>query len=330
MKRRAASTIAAAAVTIVLSALAVRNVHLAGLEAMLAGVLWRWIAVIALLSLLDLAIRAKRWQVLLSRSGARPKALELFKLEAIGLAVNNVLFLRLGELARAFLAARDLDIAAATALASVAVERALDIAALLFFFILASFWQPQFVPSSAQRIALLALAAAVAALAALAAAEGSLRAGGWCETALRRWPKAHRLIVQLADGAAVLRSARQAAAAVALSLALWGADALIYWAGALALGLGAAIDYPRSVLVLSWAGAGAALPAAPGGFGTLEAMVKTIVVAFGVSPDAALAYALFCHMAMYIIVTVLGLVFLYQVGLSLGELRAALGRKERA
>ena len=45
-------------------------------------------------------IRAWRWRILLSRSGARPRARELFKLEAIGLSINNVIPFRAGEVAR--------------------------------------------------------------------------------------------------------------------------------------------------------------------------------------------------------------------------------------
>ena len=330
MNRKAASALAAAGITAALMALALRNVRLAELWAVLSGARWRWLPVMAAIGAVDLGIRAVRWRILLSRSGAKTGFFQLYRLVTIGLAVNNVLFMRLGEVARAFLAARELEVPMATALASVAVERALDVAALLSLFAFASAGVPELVPAAYRRLGLLALAGALGALVALAAAEGPLEPGGWAEARLRRWPRVHALVVQLAAGAAVLRSPAAAGKAAALSLALWSVDALMYWAGARALELGWAVSYARSILVLSWAGAGSALPAAPGGFGTFEAAVKGILVNFGVPPHAALGYAFFTHMVMYLFVTGLGLAFLYQVGLSLGELRSALSRKERA
>jgi uncharacterized protein (TIRG00374 family) len=330
VSRKTLSAILAGAVTLALMALALRNVKLGELWIVLAGARWRWLPMMAAISLLDLLIRALRWRILLSRSGVDAPAKELFKLEAIGLAVNNVLFMRLGELARAFLAARELDLPMATALASVAVERALDVAALLTLFAFASAGAPQIVPPYVRRIGLLTLLASLVALAVLAVSESALEPGGWAEKRLRPWPKLHQLLAQLAAGAAVLRSPAAAAQAAALSVGLWGIDALMFWAGARALDLGWAVDYSRSILVLSWAGAGSALPAAPGSFGTFEAAVKGILVAFGVPPNAAFGYAFFNHMTMYIFVTVIGLALLYRVGLSLGELQTALAKRGSA
>lgn len=326
MNRKNLSAAGALGLTAVFLVLALRNVRLSELWEVLSGALWRWIPAMAAVSLLDLAVRALRWRILLSRA-AKPSVFLLFRLEAIGLSVNNVLFLRLGELARAFLAGRELGIPLATALSSVAVERALDVAALLSLFCAAAAAYPALVPAPLLRAALMLLAGVIAALVLLALAEGPLEPGGLWERRLRSWPRLHDLVSQLAAGAAVLRDARAGTQVALLSLALWGADAWLYWAGARALGLGWAVDYPRSILILSWAGAGAALPAAPGAFGTFEAMVKSILVSFGASAHQALGYAVFNHMVMYTVVTGLGLVFLYRVGLSLGELRAALERR---
>jgi uncharacterized membrane protein YbhN (UPF0104 family) len=307
--------------------LAVRNVSLVALRRALAGASWGWLIPMGAIVFLDLLVRAARWRVLLSRARPDAPVLELARLEAIGLGINNVLFLRLGELARAGLAARRLGMSAAASLASVVVERALDVAALLTIFLIASGMETGFAPSAMRRLAGLVLAAAVAALAALAFAESSVEKGGIAERALRRWPKAHALVAQLALGAAVLRRPGAAARAAAWSLALWSVDAGVYWAGARALGLGGIMNYPRAVLALSWAGASSALPAAPGAIGTFEAVVKSIVVQFGATPDQAFAYALVCHMVMYLLVTLAGLAFLYRVGVSLADLRGETARR---
>jgi uncharacterized membrane protein YbhN (UPF0104 family) len=127
-------------------------------------------------------------------------------------------------------------------------------------------------------------------------------------------------VTQLALGAAVLRRPTAALQAAALSLALWSVDGALYWMGARALSLGAYMDYPRAVLTLSWAGASSAIPAAPGAIGSFEAAVSSIVTRFGAAPESAFAYALVCHMVMYLLVTGAGVACLSALGLSFSEL----------
>ena len=328
MKRKHALTVALGlAGTAFFLWLALRNVKLADFLRALQSASWGWLVPMAAIVFLDLFVRAARWRVLLSR--ARPDAplLELARLEAIGLGVNNVLFLRLGELVRGVLAARRLKMSAFAALASVVVERALDVAALLTIFLIASGVERGFAPPRLRLAAEILLGGAIGALAVLAFAETALAENGFLERALRRWPKVHSLVEQLSLGAAVLRDPAAALQAAAWSLALWSVDAGLYWVGARALGLGSIMNYPRAVLTLSWAGASSALPAAPGAIGTFEAIVKSIVVQFGATPDQAFAYALVTHMVMYLLVTVTGLILLYRIGLSLTELRSEVEKR---
>lgn len=320
-RRKMLSAVVAFGITGFFLWLALRKVEFAALGEALKSARLAWLIPITAIVYIDLLVRAVRWRVLLSRARALPAPVwELYKLEAIGLAVNNVLLLRLGELARAGLAARRLGIPAAASLASVAVERALDVAALLTIFVLATRLAPGIAPVQVVRGALVLLAGAIGALIVLAAAEKSLAPGGAFELVLRRWPRIHRLVEQLALGAAVLRSPAAAATAAVLSLLLWSVDAALYWASAHALGLGGVMDYPRAVLALSWAGAVSAIPAAPGSIGTFEAVVASIMRTFGAVPEAALAYALLTHMIMYLLVTVTGLAFLSREGVSLAQL----------
>jgi len=328
-RKKILSGVVAFAITGFFLWLALRKVEFAALGAALKSARIGWLLPMFVIVYLDLFVRALRWRVLLSRTRAEPAPVwDLLKLSAIGLAVNNVLLLRLGELARAGLAARRLGIPAAAALASVAVERALDVAALLTIFVLAARWAPGIAPAAVVHGAMLLLAGAIGALVVLAVAESSLAPGGLIERALRRWPKVHRLLEQLALGAAVLRSPAAAAQAAALSLALWSVDAALYWSGAYALGLGGLMDYPRAVLTLSWAGASSAIPAAPGAIGTFEAVVASILEKFGAEPGMALAYALLTHMIMYLLVTVTGLVFLSREGTSLAQLSEEVEREK--
>jgi len=320
--KRKLSAALAVGVTLFFLWLALRKVEFAALGRALAAARWEWLAPMTAIMCLDLFVRGACWRVLLSRARAEPAPVwTLVKLSAVGLAVNNVLFLRLGELARAALAARRLGVPVLAALASVAIERALDVSALLTIFLLAAKAAPGIVPDKALLAGSFLLAAVIGALIVLAAAETSLAEGGFLERQLRRWPKLHDLVEQLALGAAVLRSPAAAAQAAGLSLLLWTVDAALYWAAARAMGLGELMNYPRAVLTLSWAGASSAIPAAPGAIGTFEAVVASILFKFGATPEGALAYALVTHMIMFLFVTAVGLVFLSREGVSLAELR---------
>ena len=325
-RRKVLSVAVALGFTGVFLALALHNVEYAQLGRALAGARWRWLpGIVLIIVVADIGLRALRWRILLSQAVRAPVG-ELYRLSVIGLAVNNLLFARLGELLRAVLAAERLRVPLATTLASVVVERILDVAALLTLFVAASALLPEFVDPQLRRAALALLAVVVAALVFLVLAQRSLEPGGFVERRLRSSRRLHEVMSHLALGAAVLRRPRALVPVVALSLGLWSVDAAVYWLGAYAMGLQGWIDYPKSILVLSWAGAGAALPAAPGGIGTFESLVKSIVVRLGAAPPEALAYAMFLHMCGFILVTALGLIFLYRVGLSLGGIKDFLRR----
>ncbi len=322
--RRHLSMAAALCVTLAFLALALRHVQIAKLLDIFSQARWPWVAVMCLLSLVDLAVRAWRWKLLLHDAAPKAPAGLLFRLEAVGIALNNILFLRLGEFARAYMAGRELGVPVLAALSSVGVERALDLAALLSLFCWVGATSSDFSYPQLLRAGAILLILTVGGLVFLAAAGKPLKPGGSWHQKLSRWPKIQDLASQMALGASVLRQPAAAAAAAAGSLGLWLIDASFYWAGARALRLGSVLGFKRSVLVLAWSGAGTALPAAPGAFGTFEDFVKSLLMNFKVSAQKAFAYAFFNHMVAYIFVTLLGLAFLYHEGLTLTEIKGAL------
>jgi uncharacterized protein (TIRG00374 family) len=313
-------------VTVIFLAVALRNVPLSLTWQTLETAQWRWVGVMAIVAFLDVIIRALRWRMLLKPAAEVPTAL-LFRWEAVGMAVNNILFFRLGEFARAFLAAEELDISFMTALSSIVIERAFDIAALLAFFCAAGYLTPGLAPTTILRLALAALAVGLIGLWVLAWAENLTDKSAAYRRFLERFPRLGPLVDHAALGAKALKSPVSAFGVVSASAILWAVDTVGYWACARALGLGGVMDYARSVLVISWGGAAASLPAAPGSFGTLEASIKQALLGLGVSPDKALAYAVLNHMVSYVIVTVLGLAFIYREGLAIGEISEKFGRR---
>lgn len=301
------------------------------------GLLWeslktmrlKWLPAIVAIPLLDISLRALRWKWLLPPE-AKTKWADLFQILCIGLALNNILPLRLGELARAYLSRQKGKISFWTALATIFVERVLDSLVILGLFLAAaSFWTltPQLdqlhqVGKILFVVLLLALVAVIFMPSLGWGLDPSAPSQGFDPVKSFR-----KLLRQFRLGAAALKSPARLAAVSALSLLAWLVNASIFLFTAKAMGL-ASVSYPHSLALLASAGASTMLPAAPGYFGTMELIVSQVLRQMvEVSPELALSLAGVSHLGSYLPVTLLGIFFLYHTGHSLREIQKEVGEK---
>jgi uncharacterized membrane protein YbhN (UPF0104 family) len=109
--------------------LACRQVNLHAL----AGILWNVkpgpLLLVCLTVSTELAIRGIKWSLLLAPAG-KARVWDVLRIEAAGLALNNVLPLRLGDVVRGTFAADFLKINIVTVFSTILAEKALDLAAL--------------------------------------------------------------------------------------------------------------------------------------------------------------------------------------------------------
>jgi uncharacterized protein (TIRG00374 family) len=290
--------------------LALRQVKLADLASAIAKARPAPTAVMAVLILIDPLVRGARWRLLLPK-GKETTTLRLFQLEAIGLAINNVLPFRLGELARGYLAARELGIPIVTALASIVVERLFDMLTLLALLLFAGDWG-----ASAPAVHAWAQRAFVGALLAAAALIWLERQG---KLSFPRQPKLTRFIEQVSLGAKALAHLPSFAGVVVLSALLWGLGAGQFLAAGAGLGV-SAMTYPLAVMTVGATAASTALPAVPGYIGAWEFAAKSVLVRAGAEEASALGLAWLLHMSQLVLGTGLGLFFLYQRGHSLSTI----------
>lgn len=283
-----------------------------------------WLPLLAVIPLADLWFRAARWRLLL-RPACETDVWTLYKLEGIGLAINNLLFLRMGEVARGVICGRRLGIPVPTALATIVVERMCDSAALLVIFLASAAMLPELFPAKVRLGAAACVAGLLAFLAVLSALaprlEGEL-------SRLDGYPRAQRFVRDVAKGSRALRSFGTAWRVVALSMGLWIMQTFTYWAAARAMGFEPSLSVLRSMAVLGVAAAGVAIPALPGGIGNFEAAIKLILVHFGYPQALAVSYGTFIHAGFYLIVTVVGVAFLYTLGQTFSGLRQAVEKQE--
>ncbi|MBI4348750.1 MAG: flippase-like domain-containing protein [Elusimicrobia bacterium] len=328
MIKKYLSAVLSVAVTVFFLWLALRKVSFSEVQHAASRMDLRYLAPMLAVVVFDLLVRALRWRILLAGAPAsdaraeKPRVWVLFQLEAIGLALNNILLFRLGEFTRAYLAGVELKVSGFYALATVFVERALDMIALLSLFIVAAGMFPETVPAAMRAGAIVAVVGLACGLVFVSALDRAFEGGGaaWVD---RLPEKASSLLRKAALGSRALRDPLALLAAVLLSLTLWMVDAGVYFLLARAMGLERVIGYGRSLVILSTAAAASALPAAPGSFGTFEKFVQDVLVSWSVSEGVALAYAGIVHLMFYLVVTFLGIAFLYRLGHTFGSLTQA-------
>lgn len=319
------SAVAALGVSGFLFYFAMRGVRVSEIREVLSGANIRWLPMLLVMPVLDLWIRAVRWRRLLYPVAAA-RVGTLFQLEAVGLALNNLLFLRVGEVARVFIAGKELGVPFVSVLASIVVERLCDTTALLTLFALSSLVLGPVVDPRLRAAALAAAAGGMILLGLLAAAD---RAGedAWWARRLRKYPRVRLRALEVTAGSRALRSVSGACEIAILSLSLWVCDAGTFWAAGHVLGLDPSLSYLYAISVVASAAAASALPAMPGAFGNFEAAVQYVLMRFGYSKQLAISFAVISHLSMYIVVTVTGVVSLFALGYTVANLRDSMRRK---
>ncbi len=282
------------------------------------------------LVVVGLWLRALRWRVLL---GGRLSVRHSFHILNVSYFVNGVLPLRVGELARAALAARlPTPVPLFTALSTIVVERLLDTVAVFVLIGLTLAMLPTGLEIGVMGAVLgvgtvIGLGMLLVLAARPAWAHRALEAAGRALPLLRS-PRLHAWLDHVLDGITPLADPRTAALAL-----LWTALA---WATSVLAGytlLYAIFDRPTwaaSLAMIALASFAIAVPAVPGNLGPFEAAVvfglaSTNLVATPTDPSAV-AFALLLHAEGVLVYIVLGLVGLWAEGVSLGELVRATRR----
>jgi len=315
--RKTLFIIAGFALSLLLLFFAVRKIDPAAVLAVYSRPKLAEMAVVVAIILFTLFMRGLRWKLLLSPCAAA-SAMTMMKLETIGMALNNVLPLRLGEIGRATIGVSLTGVPFLTLLSTILVERVLDTITLGVIFAVALKLGAAGKLAAYGHIVWAMVAAVVVALAALIFLEEMLERSSALRNFLARMPKADKLARQVAMGAQALRNWKLAAAIIALGIPLWLSDALGYFWAARIIGLEPALAFGQGMVLLCAAAVSVALPSMPGYFGAFELALQQVLVGWGADPQAAFTYATFVHLNGYIAITLLGIIFLYGAGHSLG------------
>jgi uncharacterized protein (TIRG00374 family) len=295
--------------------LAVRHIDWREVRAIIASVEVSWIALAVGLQGVNLLLRGRRWrELLLFAAPARPGSV----LDAllVGYAVNSALPARLGELFRADRLARTTRASRSTALASIIVERLLDlvtaVSLLLAGLLLAGS------ATSAARHAVIVGAVLVLAVAGLLSVMAWRFAPGMGETLvsrlvhrLRRGNDIASLLGPMADDfasfARVLHSRRFLVAA-AMTLPIWAIETGAIWSICRAVRVELGID--GLLYLMGGASLSTVLPAAPGFIGSYQYAYVLIFGQFGLGAASAVVAATAAQVFLIGTYTIVGLALL--------------------
>ena len=278
-------------------------------------------------------LRAIRWRLILRDAAGGAFALKpLWHATAIGFMANNLLPVRAGEFARAYVAQQALPVRFTTALASVGVERVFD--GLMLVGLLAVALVAPSLPRDATvgGRSLTGLAQGGAALFGVVLVLALLvvhRPAPWL-TLLRRG--AHAVLpARVADrlmhaaaglvaGLAVLKHPGRFLGVAGWSLVLWLVNAASFAVCFRAFGF--PVPPEGALLLQGVIGFGVALPSSPGFVGVFEAATRATLAIYGIDATRAVSYAVGYHVSTFIPITLLGLYSLSRMRLHLAELRA--------
>ena len=312
------SIIAGFLVGAVLLYFAFRNIDLKNLAAIYGRADSFFIIPFVITMLLELLCRAVRWRLLLNPA-KQVRLWDAFRLEAAGLALSNILPLRLGEIARGTFGGRIFAIPMLTVFSTILVERALDVVVLLFMFAGAAYFggiTGGFMKYD--EMLWLLLAGVAASLGALIFSD-EIIAHAWFSGFFAGYPRLRGVFERVAMGVKGFHSFKSGVLIMLFAALQWSMDALnCYWIGR-AFNLEGTINAARSVALIFTGAVAASVPGMPGYFGNYEYAVMRVLASWGVAKDIGFAYASYMHVLGYILITLIGVFFVYQMGNSLGR-----------
>jgi hypothetical protein len=271
------------------------------------------IAIAVAFAWIEIAVRAWRWRFLLSSLG-KVDLDQAFAYTCIGYFANTLLPMRLGDVARAYLAASALRLSRLATLGSIVTERLADgvtILAIAAGLGLVVTGAPAMAPAEVWVLLAVAVAVILLALTALVSRR-RLAVEALIPGRIRQFG------AKLLRGAEAARSPRGLTAVVGSTLVAYASAvaAMVAIAGSVGLHL----TLTQAAFAMAWIGLSTAIPAAPGSVGTYEFVGVSVLTMLGQDPATALAAVVLLHVIGTLPVALVGLVMTWALHLRVWRL----------
>ena len=312
--------------------LSMKDVHVAEVMAALRGANGLGFVMVMAITLLGFWLRAFRWRYFIEAGRPLSQA-SLFSATMIGFMANNVLPFRLGEFIRPWALARRERLPKTTLLATVVVERTVDMLTLLGIFGVTMVIHPIAESTDAGRLVqwgarvLVALCVALT-LFVIAVERNRALAKSVVRFVTSPLPgdgreRAARMLEHFLEGLGSFRDLGRLSVVFAISFAMFLCFA---WALAVSLwSLGITLPWYAGLVLLVITAIGIMVPAAPGYIGTLNIACTAGLALFGVGKAQSVPFSWFYFFSQWLPITAVGLIYLNREGLSLRSLGSAGG-----
>jgi hypothetical protein len=303
-----------------------RDIHPSKLASELAGIDWRWVALAMICYVLSYVVQAVRWQFLLEPVG-KISLVEATQAIFAGLFTNEVLPMRPGELARAYLASRWMSAPFVAILPSIILERLFDGVWIAMSVGLTAIVAP--LPEDLIEAGK-TFGAAIAMLVALFIYLVLRRPRPRRENrAILKWKPLRAIaasFTQLSDGLREAGRTKEFYLAFALSLLFLALQTLTFWL--IMLGYGLRLSLWVGVAVYVIVNLGTALPNTPGNIGSYQFFTVLGLTMFGVEKTTATGFSLVVFTLVSLPLLIIGFLALSRSGMSLAAIRDELRRPE--
>jgi glycosyltransferase 2 family protein len=298
---------------------------------------YQYILLCGLLLVLALFPRALRWRVLLDDALPFHRA---FSIINVAFLVNGILPLRIGEVARVYLATRaDETIPMMKSASTVITERLLDLFAIVIMALIALSAAP--LPDQVGTTALILGPLAIVGFSVLVLmARWRTLTEQLILTIVERIPMLQRLPVQslaahFLDGLTPITRPGSLAAAVGLTALSWATSASAGYV--LMFAFYDVASWTTTLLYIASAAFAIALPAVPGNLGTYELSILAALDATGYSiytgsgqlVSAAVSFAVMVHLINFLVHTITGIIGLEHEGISIKQLTEAVTQMQQ-
>jgi len=298
---------------------------------------WEYLPIAAFLGLMVFPVKAYRWRVILGE-GTRASLATLFSAIMIGFMVNCILS-RIGEVVRAVVLEAKGEMRTSAALASIALERIFDMVVVLLFLIVSLLWlRPEAMGEGARALSRLRIAGVLGGLA-LAAGVAFVvllrlrpRSGLRIARAASSWLPARvrghveKFLASFLKGLNALKSGRQVAGIMALSLLHWSFQVLFFLVVGFCFG-DLHITVPGAMLIFAVSALGVGALPTPGYLGVFTGTIEAAGAIMGLPKSLMFSYAWVSWGGNIPLIIAIGLACMWLQGLSAGKLRARTARR---
>jgi uncharacterized protein (TIRG00374 family) len=327
--KRALTLAAGTLLSVVLLAAAVWRINWRELLGAALSADLRLLAAAALVRFLVFPLRAMRWGMVLAPTGWRGGWRPLFSPLMIGFFTNYLFPVKTGELLRAYLLKKKEDISASGALATIAVEKILDLGMLLALLAIPFLTLP--LPGWITGVGVTSLICLLGALVLgyllfgnperMEALLGRLRAAG-----VRVPQRASRWVESIELGFGMLRRGHLLAGGLAVSALIWAGTVLVF--GLLGDAMGLSLPLAGYVLLVVVFNLSTIVPSLPGRLGAMEFIFMAVLALFGMSATTALVLALLFRVT-HLAPLAVGYLYTAREGYRLGSLAGGQGNPGR-